>query len=65
MVLPLLTRLLIHTLAVSPTRTEDVVLLADKDAVIYKLREHITKVAADKTNLTDQVLLLRKVIVTC
>ncbi|XP_063689024.1 myosin-15-like isoform X2 [Bolinopsis microptera] len=37
-------------------RSPDSVLLADKDAVIYKLREHVKKTEEDKTNLTDQLL---------
>ena len=37
-------------------RTEDAVRLADQDAVIFKLREHVAKLEQDRTNLLDQLL---------
>ena len=38
------------------SRSPDSVEIADKDAVIYKLREHVNKLEEDKTNLTDQLI---------
>ena len=38
------------------SRTPDSVEIADKDAIIYKLREHVNKLEEDKTNLTDQLI---------
>eukprot|EP00116_Pleurobrachia_bachei_P008122 sb/3468384/ len=32
----------------------EAVALADRDAIIYKLREHVTRLEGDNTNLTDQ-----------
>ena len=46
-------------------RSPDSVLLADKDAVIYKLREHVKKTEEDKTNLTDQLLEVRLFVFWC
>ncbi|KAL5270919.1 hypothetical protein ACHWQZ_G001545 [Mnemiopsis leidyi] len=40
----------------SVSRSPDSVEIADKDAVIYKLREHVNKLEEDKTNLTDQLI---------
>ncbi|KAL5270920.1 hypothetical protein ACHWQZ_G001545 [Mnemiopsis leidyi] len=42
--------------SVSVSRSPDSVEIADKDAVIYKLREHVNKLEEDKTNLTDQLI---------
>ena len=38
------------------SRSPDSVEIADKDAIIYKLREHVNKLEEDKTNLTDQLI---------
>ena len=42
--------------SVSVSRSPDSVEIADKDAIIYKLREHVNKLEEDKTNLTDQLI---------